>query len=81
MQSCRRMEFELLLFIFSAARNGILAMENLCNVPIRVIETRSSFFSPLYSIEILLLFETVPTKMDEINLRVIRYISLSKCAS
>ena len=45
MQSCRRMEFELLLFIFSAARNGILAMENLCNVPIRVIETRfSSFF-------------------------------------
>lgn len=35
MQSCRRMEFELLLFIFSAARNGILVMENLCNVPIR----------------------------------------------
>lgn len=48
MQSCRRMEFELLLFIFSAARNGILAMENLCNVPIRVIETRfSSFFFSL----------------------------------
>lgn len=38
-------EFALLLFIFSAARNGILVMENLCNVPIRVIETRFPFFS------------------------------------
>lgn len=45
MQSCRRMEFELLLFIFSAARNGILVMENLCNVPIRMIEI---FFFPFF---------------------------------